>query len=222
MLNIVKINFRSIRFIMIIALLMSFIACQTAKTQIETQSESAKEVSYPTPLAKNRKWIPGSYEGLELGKSTKSDAVKKFGKIHWEGDEPLEGTDEENKKVLKAYGGKLQIVEFDNPTGFKGRITVVVRKKDGIIQTIMIYPEKFYSKESVGKKYGNNYIELSEKALTPCSAIKGEHLITDRKEQVSNLWVYPEKGMWAVVNKKGEITYMGLSVICGVDYRQHP
>lgn len=97
------------KFVVLLVIGICCFGCRNAQT---------KDNSFPTPEAKRsndaRRWIPGDYAGIEIGKSTRSDVIKKFGKPFWESEETLEGEEADVQKALAANSGKRVLLEYRN------------------------------------------------------------------------------------------------------------
>jgi hypothetical protein len=117
------------------------------------RNAQTKSCSFVTPeLRKSsdtRKWIPGSYEGIEIGKSTRKDAIEKFGKPVWEGEEEIDAEEEYLQKELERHGGKRFMLEYRDVKGFDGGITILYGERDKIVRAISIYQKVPLAKDIV-------------------------------------------------------------------------
>ena len=91
-------------------------------------------------LAK-RKWAPGVYRGLVVGKSSQADALRVLGKPEWTGKESETRTPMMGFTVSEPVAGTLSVL-LDH----------------GIIGEIRLSPKEPYSKNSIVKVLGPDYI----------------------------------------------------------------
>lgn len=190
--------------------------CQNAETKINAFSTPT---ATPTPESRKSnenaiKWIPTGYAGIEIGKSTGEDVIKKFGTPIWEGEEELEGEEEDVQKEIKNNGGKRTLMEFKDVGGLDGQISVYIGENDKIVQEIVHYPKQSFSKDWLLEKYGKDFIELYGSETT-CSALETKQK-TDKAEanKIPELLVFPRSGMYASLDKKGNIDRIGFSLTC--------
>lgn len=215
--NAVNSNF-SIKLCFVIALmfLMFCSGCKNAETKVNA---FPIPTASPTPESSKSnndkiKWIPGSYAGIEIGKSNREDVVKKFGKPIWEGEEELEGEEEDVQKEIEKHGGKRTLLEFKDVGGLDGQISVYIGEQDKIVQEIVHYPKQAFSKEQLLEKYGNVYIELYG-SETICSALESKQKTSKAgTNETPELLVFPGTGMYASPDKQGNIDRIGFSLVC--------
>lgn len=195
---------------MLLIIFVFCFACQNAQT---------KNYNLPTTEGKiqnaAKKWIPGNYAGIEIGKSKKDDLDTKFGKPIWEGDEPLEGEEEDIQQALARNSGKRILLEYKNVGEMTGKTTVLIGEKNKIVQAIVLYPEISLTKEEFISKYSDDYVEkFSNESI--CAAIeKSPTEISTRKNTDSlEMLVFPEKGMYASLDENGKIDLIGFSLKC--------
>lgn len=139
------------------------------------RNAQTKNNNFPTPKAEKskdeKKWIPSGYSGIEIGMSTRDDVIKKFGNPVWEGEEELEGEEEDVQKALAERSGKRILLEYKNVGDMQGKTSVLIGKKDKIVQAIVLYPTMPFAKEALTSKYGNDFVELNSNEPT-CSAVE--------------------------------------------------
>lgn len=192
-------------------------------------NNSAKNSSLPvTEQAKTnaaRKWMPSSFSGIEIGKSTRDDLIKKFGKPVWEGDEELEGEEEEVQKALERHSGKRMLLEFKDAGGIIGKTSVMIGEKDKIVQAIDVYPATPFTKEEIISKYGGEFVEKYANDSI-CSAIEkpvhkdsigsggDSRVSTQNNLNPLEMLVFPKIGMYAAVSADGKIDRIGFSLVC--------
>lgn len=179
-----------------IAIFICCLACRNAQTEISSQPKIAvSPTAESQKVSENRKWIPGSYESIEIGKSTRKDVIEKFGNPIWEGEEELEGENKDIQKQLADHNGKRFMLEYRNIEVFDGRITFLYGERDKIIRAISLYPKDSFSKEVMIKKYGDDFIELNSNEKI-CSAINSSRKASlAKKDEMPATLIYPQLGV---------------------------
>jgi hypothetical protein len=87
----------------------------------------------------DRKWIPTGYAGIEIGKSTRNDVINKFGKPVWEGEEELEGEEEDVQEAIASHSGKRILLEYKDVGELEGRTSIFIGEQNKIVQAIALY-----------------------------------------------------------------------------------
>ena len=219
--NAVNSNFNVKLCFAIVAMFLVFNSgCENAKTQVNTFSTpTVTPTASPTPesIKSNDvgiKWIPGSYAGIEIGKSNRETVIEKFGKPIWEGEEELEGEEADVQNEIEKHGGKRTLMEYKDVGGLEGQISVYIGEKDKIVQEIVHYPKQPFLKEWLVEKYGKVYVELFG-SETVCSALESNQKVTKAgRKEIPELLVFPGAGMYASPNKQGNIDKIGFSLTC--------
>jgi hypothetical protein len=158
----------------------------------------------PIVVAQNRKWHPSSYKGLKLGKSTKADVKRTFGKPAWVG-HPEDEYDNPVENMI-AY-------EYEKAGGFEGRTAIWMKRHSGVITEIILYPSdtKPLSWQKILNEFGSDYIER-ESSLGPCPTTKDLHRFKpSQRREYPIFFVYKQKGLYVSVNESNnvqEIVYM--------------
>lgn len=149
------------------------------------ENKSQKPSAQNLPPRKNPKWIPGSYKGLQLGKSTEKDVRRIFGKP---------------KEIARAED------EYDNPIESKldyiydNEPQIIIDKKSKIV--IEIWGGDFSTFEEAKEKYGDDFYEV---AFTKKGCVFKEYEEKpDRKFPLDI--AYPQKGFYFYLNEKYEVT----------------
>ncbi len=174
-----------------------FLGCRSAQTQITVAPKvETSQTAKPQKTGEIGEWIPGNYEEIEIGKSTRKDVIEKFGKPVWEGEEQIEAEEEDVQKEIKSHGGKRLMLEHRDIEIFDGGITVLYGERDKIVRAISLNPKEPLSKEVIIKKYGNSFIELGSND-NACSAIDStREKDSAKKNEMPSKLVYPQLGMF--------------------------
>ena len=106
--------------------------------------------------AQSHGWHVPTYQGLKLGKSTKADVERAFGKPVWSGHPIYEEPEGEVKDEL--------LYEYQNVGGFDGRTSVYLDAHNGVVKAVSLYPseQRPMSLEQAMEKYGSEYVEGGE------------------------------------------------------------
>ena len=158
--------------------------------------------------AQSQAWRVPTYQGLKLGKSTKADVERAFGKPVWSGHPIYEEPEGEVEDEL--------LYEYENVGGFNGRTSVYLDARSGVVKAISLYPnyQRPISLEQTIEKYGRGYIERRSK-LGPCPTPKEERLYGGAKErEYPAFLVYPQKGLYVSVNRDNRVQEIGFLVRC--------
>lgn len=177
--------------------------CAAAKTTSTATQHTAG--ASPSACSINRKWHIPTYQGLTLGKSMKIDVERRFGKPIWSGAPEEKLTDDPSEDEL--------LYEYENVGGVKGRTTVVLGERTGVVKAIDIYPQQLSMKKVI-EQYGKEYIER-ESSLGPCPSedeIRNFRPLREREYPI--FLVYPQLGMYISVQKDGTVLEIGYLVSC--------
>ncbi len=196
--------------VVILIISIFIVDCRNAQIRVD---------SFPTPALQKsieaRKWISTGYSDIELGKSTRDDVVKKFGKPLAEGEEELEGEEEDVQKEIKIHSGKLIMLYYENVGEPKSTLNIYIGEHDNIVRAIVLYPNEDISKESITSKYGEDFIELglSEPICLATETMREKHL--KKKDEILSKIVYPQIGMYVSLYEKGqEVNHIGFLLTC--------
>jgi hypothetical protein len=142
---------------------------------------------------------------MTLGKSTKADVERTFGKPIWSGHPIYEESVGQVKDEI--------LYEYENVGGFYGQTSVHLDVRSGVIKAITLYPnnQEPITLEEAIKLYGGGYIERDSR-LGPCPTSKElRNYKQQQKREYPVSLVYPHKGMYVSVdrdNKVGHISYL--------------
>jgi hypothetical protein len=187
-------------------MLIGFICSGMTIKPISMSVQDSKNTTGSTPQLPQRKWHLPTYLGLVIGKSTKEDVKRRFGKPIWEGppEEKLIETDSE---------GEL-LYEYVNVGDIKGQTTIVLGARTGIVKAIEIYPQQVITLQEVFKRYGNNYIERPSN-LGPCPTNEVVRNFKPLKEREYPFFlVYPEEGMYISIQRDSTVLEIGYVMRC--------
>ena len=156
-------------------------------------------------VAQSRGWRVPTYHGLELGKATRADVERAFGRPVWSGHPIYEEPEGEV--------GDEFLYEYENVGGFDGRTSVYLNARSGVVRAISLYPNhrRPLSFNDAVARYGKEYIERGSD-LGPCPTaeeLRG-YKPPGRREYPIFL-VYPESGMYVSVgpnNQVQEVSYL--------------
>lgn len=121
---------------------LAVMACSRSASQEQPQFSSTPAVSKEEV---SRVWRAGTYRGITVGKSTRAEMVRSFGKSKWS-----EVFDENKSKSETWY-------HYEGTWEFPGRLTIVVDNRTDIIRAVDMYP-KGLSREAAIKHFGEDYI----------------------------------------------------------------
>ena len=198
-------------FCLALVILVSQSGCQVAqKRENALPLPTATIVPSPSFEAlkpkENRQWIPGNYLGITLGKSTREDVIRKFGKPEAEGDE----ASLEEEAQFDEMGFTMS---YKNIVGGLGRETdIVYRKKDQTVTEILVFPDKRLTEKEIIAKYGDNYLRVNS-GDSMCAVIDGNNPKQPLPKEAEGNMVYPELGMYVA----GQIYFWSK---CGDDPRE--
>jgi len=116
-------------------------------------------------VAQTQRWHVPNYQGLGLGKSTKADVERAFGKPLWAGHPIYEELEGEVKDEI--------LYEYENVGGFYGRTSVYLDARNGLVKAISLYPnylKPLLFNDAIAQ-YGKEYVERESK-LGPCPTPK--------------------------------------------------
>lgn len=94
-------------------------------------------------------WRASTYRGLTVGKSKRADMRRVLGRPQWSGPPGDQLPTDPDPEVWHEYKKGVE---------FGGKLTVVVKKRSGIISRIDLYPKEL-SKEAALKHFGKGYRE---------------------------------------------------------------
>lgn len=98
-----------------------------------------------------RGWRPAKFHTLVMGRSKRTDMLRLLGKPIWSGRPMGEPENDPTPEVWNDYDGGGE---------FPGKLSVVFRKRTGVIVSIYLYPAKLSKNEAI-KHFGNDYVETS-------------------------------------------------------------
>ena len=151
------------------------------------------------------KWQAGEYCGLIIGKSTKDEVRKKFGKPVWSG-KP------EEKLIAAEHEGEIWY-EYVNVGGLKGRTTIVVGARSEIVKAVILYPEKMMQTQAI-RLYGSEYIERAGK-LGPCpTPSEIREFKPPRQTEYPVFLVYAHLGTYVSINEDKTVLEIGYLLRC--------
>ncbi len=147
------------------------------------------------PSQDKAEWRAATYKGLTIGISTSADMLRVLGKPHWSGSPQGQTEDNPNPEVWNDYkiGGKLS-----------GKLTVVVDKSSGTINSIDLYPENL-SKEEAIKHFGENYI-ITRYAFDECLGDEESSPVYESPDGPLISIEYRERGIALSVDEQSTVT----------------
>lgn len=107
------------------------------------------EQSSGNVTTQKRRWKPARFRTLMMGWSKRADMLRLLGKPIWSGRPMGEPENDSNPEVWNDYDGGGE---------FPGKLSVVFRKRTGVIVSIYLYPAKLSKNEAI-KHFGNDYVE---------------------------------------------------------------
>jgi hypothetical protein len=152
--------------------------------------------------AQPQRWHVPTYEGMTLGKSTRADIERAFGKPIWSGPPIYEEPEGEVKDEI--------LYEYENVGGFYGRTSVYLDVRSGVIKAITLYPnyQRPITLEEAIKLYGGGYIER-ESGLGPCPTSKELRNYKQKQEREYPVsLIYPHKGMYVSVDRDNKVNHI--------------
>jgi len=94
-------------------------------------------------------WKAAKFRTLVMGGSKRSDMLRLLGKPIWSGRPMGEPENDPNPEIWNDY---------DRGGEFRGKLSVVFRKRTGVIVSIYLYPAMLSKNEAI-KRFGNDYVE---------------------------------------------------------------
>ena len=94
-------------------------------------------------------WKPAKFRTLVMGRSKRTDMLRLLGRPIWSGRPISEPENDANPEVWNDY---------DSGGEFPGKLSVVLKKRTGVIVSIYLYPTKLTKDEAI-KHFGNDYAE---------------------------------------------------------------
>jgi hypothetical protein len=145
----------------------------------------------------NREWRAASYRGLRMGKSTRAEMLRVFGKP-----KTSEVFDEKESKSEVWY-------HYIGTWEFPGRLTIITEKRTGVISAIDLHPTAL-SREEVIKHFGNDYI-VTRYDFDLCLGDEESAPLYESPNGSVIYIEYRERGIAVAVDEAGkvnEITYI--------------
>jgi hypothetical protein len=154
---------------------------------------------------KKRGWHIPTYYGLILGRSNKTDVRRTFGIPVWVGPP-------ESAPLEKSRRGEL-LYEYEDVGAIKGRTSILLDKRTGLLKGISIYPQHL-TLEEVRKQYGINYIER-DNALGPCPLERELHnYIPPQAREYPFFLIYPQLGLFVSIQRDSTVLEIGYVSHC--------
>jgi hypothetical protein len=160
----------------------------------------------PIPNSKTKvRWIPATYRGLKLGKSTYNDVKKLFGKPRWEG-----GNEE---TTFESDSDFEVLLQYSYQGIGKESADLVIGKKSRIVKAISYLPNPELSRQEAVSKFGSDYFEISAGEST---CIKGNPKRGSSKKKLNypRMLVFPEKGMYVLIGDDSKVLHVGYLYKC--------
>jgi hypothetical protein len=149
----------------------------------------------------SRDWGNANYRGLIIGKSTRADLRRIFGRLTWAGNPAGQSKKDPDQETWYEYESN------EKPLG-QHTITVAVSKKSGKIASLWLSPESLSKAEAI-KYYGTDYVVTR---YTFCEGFEGEDAPIYESEDGQLLYLeYRSRGIALKVNyldKVEEIVYV--------------
>jgi hypothetical protein len=149
-------------------------------------------------------WIPSTYRGIILGKSKYEDVIKLLGTPGWKGD---------NEEKTFENDDEFEILlQYPNKGVEQEAVEIVIGKKTKIVKALSYIPYPEITKQEAISKYGLDYFEISS----------GESVCTKNTNPDSSkgklnypiLLVYPQKGLYVLVNENDQVLHIGYLYKC--------
>jgi hypothetical protein len=96
-----------------------------------------------------RGWKPARFRTLVMGRSKQRDMLRLLGKPIWSGRPMGEPENDPNPEIWNDYDGGGE---------FPGKLSVVFRKRTGVIVSVYLSPEQLSRDEAI-RHFGNDYVE---------------------------------------------------------------
>jgi hypothetical protein len=177
-------------FLQITIVAISFSSCTSIESSNIINKNDNKNIIdtfSPTPKILDNKWQRAIFEGLKIGVSSRSDALKTLGKpnsstISDYNDKP-EGSDREDFELMDKYEN----------FGFYGELTIIYSKKNETIIEIVSYPNNVTVEEAI-KHFGENY-KRTQYNFMECPGDVGSSRIYESKNGEFKYIEYRSKGI---------------------------
>lgn len=168
-------------------------------------SDSRKTAENPAVLLADPKWMPATYRGITLGKSTYKDVKQIFGKPRREGeneDQDFE-TDDEFETLL----------QYNNEGVGKEAANILIGEKTKIVKSITYLPYPQTPELEAIAAFGSDYFER-ETGESMCVWNNSKRGASNRKLQYPVMLVYPEKGMILGIDKDKTVMFVSFPYKC--------
>jgi len=164
------------------------------KEKIQVKQQPEAQCGLPTGG-----WCAADYRGLVIGKATRVDMLRVLGAPSDSGPP----TDAQNTEEWNEYevAGEL-----------RGKLTVIVNKRSGIIMGIDFYPEKLTKQEAI-KHFGNDFVITRYDFDSCLSKDSGESApLYESPDGAVEVVEYRKRGIAVGINYQGkvnQIQYVG-------------
>ena len=140
-------------------------------------------------------WRVPTYKGIELGRSTRADVRRVFGKPDWSG-HPEDEYDNPVPSLVRD--------EFENVAGFRGRVAVDMRRRDKVVNLIELRPphDAMPTFEEFQAEFGGGEYVERPSDLGPCptrAELRAFRPFPERDRR--GFRVYPRKGFFGGVEE---------------------
>ena len=147
----------------------------------------------PQPKSMRSSWRPANFRGLVVGKSRRSDMLRRLGQPKWSRTHQSEKRGDEEKETFNHYEGGGE---------FAGTFNVVVSNR-GIVSRIDFFPSKL-SRDQAIAHFGSNYL-TTKYALNPCGDEDSESIYESANGPLTYL-EYRERGIAIAIGYEGLVT----------------
>src|SRR5947207_3114878 len=113
-------------------------------------------VQAPLTRKTGRHWGAADFRGLIVGKSGKSEMLRRFGKPKWSQTKP-EDRDEEEREERERESQRLTWDNYEGIGEFPGITNIATSTRSGLITRIDFFPEKLTKSDAIAH-FGPNYV----------------------------------------------------------------
>ena len=143
----------------------------------------------PKPPEGNEQWVPGTFHGIRVGKSTSEDVIRAFGKP--------DGKGEVKELVVPSdKDGEIEYQYLAAP-GVDGYLEIIFGKRSGVVTAILLYPEEMTRADAI-TKFGADF-EESDGKLGPCPSARERKLFAQYHNDYGVLLVYRKLGLYVAI-----------------------
>ena len=143
------------------------------------------------------RWRASTYRGLTVGKSKRANMLRVLGRPQWSGSPGDQSPGDPDPEIWH---------EYEKGVEFEGKLTVVVKKRSGIISRIDLYPKEL-SKDAALKHFGEGYRE-TKYAFDNCLDDGESAPIYESADGQITYLEYRERGIALVLNERNKVEHI--------------